>query len=144
MRKWLYVGGKRWTQRQYQKKKRRWWLINKVFLVGNVSKNDEVKMSSTNVEIIEFYIDDIKVKAFNKLAVKCKDLKGLVCADGNISVRDYTNKDGRTYPIQEVLITKIEALEKEEETPKEEHQESISQIKGGNDIIIDPDELPFY
>ena len=117
--------------------------MNKVFLVGNISKNNEVKMSSTNVEIIEFYIDDIKVKAFNKLAVKCKDLKGLVCADGNISVRDYTNKDGKTYPIQEVLITKIEALEKEE-TPKGEQQESISQIKGGNNIVIDPDELPFY
>lgn len=121
--------------------------MNKVILIGNVNNNNEIKMSANNLEIMEFSIDEIKVKAFGKLAVKCKDLKGLVCADGNISVRDYTNKDGKTYPIQEVLVNKIESLDKnEEEIPKEETKETNTNDKweSAREIVIDPDELPFY
>ena len=116
--------------------------MNKVFLVGNVNNNEEVKMSANNLEILEFSIDDIKVKAFGKLAVKAKDLKGLVYAEGSISLRDYTNKDNKTYKIQDISINKIESLLQVNE--KEEAKAKIDNWGSAKDIEISPEELPFY
>lgn len=132
--------------------------MNKVFLVGNINNNNEIKMSNNNnLEIIEFNIDDIKVKGFGKLAVKAKDLSGLVYAEGTISVRDYTNKDGKTYPIQDIAINKIESLMQvsEKEEAKAIAQNSINTWESAKDMEINPDdyfktddispdELPFY
>lgn len=132
--------------------------MNKVFLVGNINNNNEIKMSNNNnLEIIEFNIDDIKVKGFGKLAVKAKDLSGLVYAEGTISVRDYTNKDGKTYPIQDIAINKIESLMQvsEKEEAKAIAQNSINTWESAKDMEInpddyfnkneiDPEELPFY
>lgn len=114
--------------------------MNKILLVGSIKDNDEIKMSSNNLEILEFSIDDIKVKAFGKLAVKAKDLKGLVYAEGSVSVRDYTNKEGKTFPIQDIAINKIDSLEQEKEDIKEE----TTKWESAKEIVIDPDELPFY
>lgn len=120
--------------------------MNKLLIVGHINNNNEVKMSTNNLEILEFMIDDIKVKAFGKLAVKAKDLKGLVYAEGTISVRDYTNKDGKTYPIQDIAINKIETLEQvsdKEETQAIVHN-TINNWESAKEVVIDPDELPFY
>lgn len=115
--------------------------MNKIFLVGNINNNEEIKMSANNLEIIEFSIDDIKVKAFGKLAVKAKDLSGLVYAEGSISLRDYTNKDGKTYKIQDISINKIDSLM---QVSEKEETKSVDNWDSAKDIVIDPDELPFY
>lgn len=122
--------------------------MNKVILIGNIQNSNEIKMSGNNLEILEFMIDDIKVKGFGKLAVKAKELKGLVCAEGTISVRDYTNKDGKTYPIQDIAINKIDSLI-EENKPKADNWGSPKDIKIEPDEYfkendISPEELPFY
>lgn len=120
--------------------------MNKILLVGTIKDNDEIKMSSNNLEILEFSIDDIKVKTFGKLAVKAKDLEGLVYAEGSISLRDYTNKDGKTYKIQDIAISKIESLmqvSKKEESQALVHN-NINNWESPKEIVIDPDELPFY
>lgn len=112
--------------------------MNKILLVGHIDSSNEIKMSTNNLEILEFMIDDIKVKAFGKLAVKAKDLKGLVYAEGSVSVRDYTNKDGKTFPIQDIAINKIDSLEQEKD------KEETTKWESAKEIVIDPDELPFY
>lgn len=125
--------------------------MNKILLVGNIENNNEIKMSASNLEILEFMIDDIKVKGFGKLAVKAKDLKGLVYAEGTISVRDYTNKDGRTYPIQDISINKIESLlqvNEKEEVKATNNWDSPKEMKIDPDdffnVDVSPEELPFY
>ena len=121
--------------------------MNKVLLVGNISNNNEIKMSgNNNLEIIEFNIDDIKVKTFGKLAVKTKELNGLVYAEGNVSNRDYTTKDGRTIKIQDIAISKIESLKQVSEKEEKQGivQNNINTWESAKDIVIDPDELPFY
>lgn len=120
--------------------------MNKVFLIGNIDNKEELKMSNDNLEILNFSIDEIKVKGFGKLAVKAKGLNGLVYAEGTISLRDYTNKDGKVVKIQDIAINKIESLmqvtEREEE--KAIAQNSINNWESAKEIVIDPDELPFY
>ena len=127
--------------------------MKKVILIGTIDSSNELKMSQKNLEILEYTIDDIKVKSFGKLAVKAKDLKGLVVADGSIQVRPYTNQEGKTYNIQEILISSIEALEVKEADAKEVDNFDIkpedfssgkSSIPAAKEIEIDPDELPFY
>jgi len=127
--------------------------MKKVILIGTIDNSNELKMSQKNLEILEYTIDDIKVKSFGKLAVKAKDLKGLVVADGSIQVRPYTNQEGKTYNIQEILISSIEALEVKETDAKEVDNFDIkpedfssgkSSIPAAKEIEIDPEELPFY
>ena len=120
--------------------------MNKIFIVGNIDNNTEIKMSGNNLEILEFTIDEIKVKTFGKLAVKAKDLKGLVYAEGSISIRDYTNKEGKTFKIQDIAISKLESLLQvtEKQETQAIAQNSITNWDSFKDVEIDDSELPFY
>ena len=121
--------------------------MKKVILVGNIENNTEIMMSKNNLEIIEYKIDGVKVKSFGKVATTAKSLSGIVVGDGTIDLRDYTNKDGKTYPIQEILINKIEGLE---EQPKDNFDIKPSDFAPGKTTIepkqmeFDEEELPFY
>ena len=122
--------------------------MKKVIIVGKIENNTEIKMTDKNLEILEYTIDDVKVKSFSKVAQTAKSLSGIVVADGTIQNRDYTNKEGKTFKIQEVLINKIEGLE---EQPKDNFDIKPSDFSSGEtkipsakEIEIDPDELPFY
>lgn len=105
--------------------------MNKVILIGTLNNTNEIKMSNNNLEILDFMIEGIKVKAFGELATKIKSLKGIVYGEGNLKLRDYTNKEGKTFPIQEIVISKLEEVQPDK-------WESAKEVK------IDPDELPFY
>lgn len=105
--------------------------MNKVILIGTLNNTNEIKMSNNNLEILDFMIEGIKVKAFGELATKIKSLKGIVYGEGNLKLRDYTNKEGKTFPIQEIVINKVEEVQPDK-------WESAKEVK------IDPDELPFY
>lgn len=107
--------------------------MNKVILVGQLNNTNEVKMSNNNLEILEFLIEGIKVKSFGELATKVKSMQPtLVYAEGQIKLKDYTNKEGKTFPIQELIINRVEPIE---------HQEKWGSAK---EVVIDPDDLPFY
>lgn len=89
-------------------------------------------MSNNNLEILDFMIEGIKVKAFGEIATKIKSLKpSVVYGEGIIKLRDYTNKDGKTFPIQEIVINKIEEIQ-------------LDKWESAKEVKIDPDELPFY
>ena len=105
--------------------------MNNVIICGTLNNTDEIKMSTNNLEILEFKVEGIKCKAFGKLANDIKNMKGQVIVSGEINLKDYTNKDGRTYPIQEIVI-------------KRAKQKSVDQIESPKDIPIDEKELPFY
>lgn len=108
--------------------------MNNVILIGLLNNSEELKMfGDSNTEILEFKVEGIKCKAFGKLAIEIKNMKGMVVVNGEITLRDYTNKEGRTYPIQEIVAKKIKSLEK-----------PVDKIESPKDVVIDPDELPFY
>lgn len=116
--------------------------MKKVIIVGKIENNTEIKVTDKNLEIIEYTIDGLKVKSFGKVAEQAKSLSGIVTADGTIQMRDYTNKEGKTYRIQETLINKIEGLE---EQPKDNFdKKSNFDLPGAKEIEIEPEELPFY
>ncbi len=104
--------------------------MNNVIICGTLNNTDEIKMYK-DLEVLEFKVEGIKCKAFGKLANEIKNMKGMVIVSGEINLRDYTNKDGRTYPIQEIVI-------------KRAKQKSVDQIESPKDIPIDEKELPFY
>ena len=105
--------------------------MNNVIICGTLNNTEEIKMSTNNLEILEFKVEGIKCKAFGKTANEIKNMKGQVIVSGEIVLRDYTNKDGRTYPIQEIVI-------------KRTKQNSIDKISSPKDIQVDDRELPFY
>lgn len=105
--------------------------MNNVIICGTLNNTEEIKMSTNNLEILEFKVEGIKCKAFGKLANDIKNMKGQVIVSGEIVLRDYTNKDGRTYPIQEIVI-------------KRAKQKSVDNFESAKDITIPPEELPFY
>lgn len=104
--------------------------MNNVIICGTLNNTDEIKMYK-DLEVLEFKVEGIKCKAFGKLANEIKNMKGMVIVSGEINLKDYTNKDGRTYPIQEIVI-------------KRAKQKSLDQIESPKDIPIDEKELPFY
>lgn len=106
--------------------------MNKVILVGRLNNTNEVKMSNNNLEILDIMIEGIKAKVFGELVAKVKNMYGLVYAEGSLKLRDYTNKEGKTFPIQELIINRVEPIE---------HQEKWGSAK---EVVIDPDDLPFY
>lgn len=104
--------------------------MNNVIICGTLNNTEEIKMYK-DLEVLEFKVEGIKCKAFGKLANEIKNMKGMVIVSGEINLKDYTNKDGRTYPIQEIVI-------------KRAKQKSVDQIESPKDIPIDEKELPFY
>lgn len=124
--------------------------MKKVILVGLIDNSGEVKMSQNNLEILEYMIDDIKVKSFGKVVEEVKKKNGLVIADGTIQVREYTNKDGKTYNIQEIIINKVESIKSKEEdnfekeiTPSD-FEPGASKLPSPKDMTFDEDDYPFY
>ena len=104
--------------------------MNNVIICGTLNNTEEIKMYK-DLEVLEFKVEGIKCKAFGKLANEIKNMKGMVIVSGEINLKDYTNKDGRTYPIQEIVI-------------KRAKQKSVDNFESAKDITIPPEELPFY
>ena len=109
--------------------------MNKVILIGQLNNTSELKITNNHLEILEFLIEGIKVKAFGELAKKIKEMKpNIVYGEGQIKLKDFTNKEGKTYPIQEIIINRVEEIGKK----------AIDNWESAKQVVIDPDELPFY
>ena len=109
--------------------------MNKVILIGQLNNTNELKMTTNHLEILEILVEGIKCKAFGETAKKIKEMKPtIVYAEGQLKLKDYTNKEGKTFPIQEVVINKLEPIEKK----------PIDRWESGKEVVIDPDDLPFY
>ena len=124
--------------------------MKKVIIIGKIDNSGEVKMTQNNLEILEYTIDDIKVKSFGKVVEEVKKKNGIVIADGTIQAREYTNKDGKTFNIQEVIINKVESIKTnevdnfEKDVKPSDFDSGETKLPGAKDIEIDPEELPFY
>lgn len=126
--------------------------MKKVLLVGIIDNSGEVKVSQNNLEILEYKIDDIKVKSFGKVVEEVKKKSGLVIADGTIQVREYTNQEGKTYNIQDIVISKVESIKTKEEeidnfekdVKPSDFEPGASKLPSPQQMTFDEDDYPFY
>lgn len=105
--------------------------LNKVQLIGNITRDPELKYTGTGVAVCTFTIatnrnwttdtgekkeeaDFTRVVAWNKLAEICGQLlkKGRkVYVEGRLSTRSYQDKDGQTRYVTEVVISDMILLD---------------------------------
>ncbi len=118
--------------------------MNKAFLIGRLTKDPELRYSSSNAAIANFTVaisrqytnqqgqketDFINVVAFQKQAENIKKYitKGsLVAVDGRIQTRNYEDKDGKRVYITEVVADRVQFLD------------SKNSQSGGNNIELTP------
>ena len=109
--------------------------LNKVQLIGNLTKDPELKYTPTGVAVATFTVatnrswttdtgekkdeaDFNRVVAWNKLAEICGQLlkKGRkVYVEGRLSTRSYQDKDGQTRYVTEVVISDMILLDSKRE-----------------------------
>lgn len=129
--------------------------INKVVLIGRLTKDVELKATPSGSEVCSFSlaVEDYNGKesvvyfigcvAWNQTAkfvtTYCK--KGaLIAVDGKLQTRSYDRKDGTKAYVTEVVCANVQLLQSK---PKEEKQET-SDVKE-DDIMpsFEDDDLPF-
>ena len=130
--------------------------MNKVVLIGNLTKDPDVRTTSGGASVTTLSIavnrrfkdksgervtDYFRVVAWNKLADICGKylVKGSkVSVSGELQTKDYEAKDGTKRYVTEILADEVEFL-----TPKSDRNQSVDDI-GFTDITGDEGEgFPF-
>lgn len=139
-------------------------MINRVILIGRLTRDPELKYTSTGYPVASFTLavdrgftnkqgereaDFIPVVVWNKLAENCSKYlaKGrLVGVEGKLQVRSYEAKDGGRRYVTEVIADMVQFLEKKS-------SEAGKQVEQYDDGLLDPfgeeekevnfDEVPF-
>lgn len=129
--------------------------INKVVLIGRLTKDVELKATPSGSEVCNFSlaVDDyngkenvayfIECVAWNQTAkfvtTYCK--KGaLIAVDGKLQTRSYDRKDGTKVYVTEVVCATVQSLQSK---PKEEKQETQVEYNQNNLDEVDFSDLPF-
>lgn len=138
--------------------------MNKVFIIGNLTRDPELRTTQTGVSVCSFTVavnrrktqnaeagqpeaDFYRVSAWRQLAETCKQYlaKGRkVAVVGSLSLSHFTDKDGVQRSGLEVQADEVEFL-----TPRNEGGDFKStstpsaQESGGGFVRLDEDELPF-
>lgn len=103
--------------------------MNKAFLIGRLTRDPELRYSSSNTPIVNFSIavdrqftnkdgqretDFIRIVAYNKQAENIKKYltKGsLVAVDGRIQTGSYDDKDGKRVYTTDIVADRVQFLE---------------------------------
>lgn len=144
--------------------------MNKVFLIGRLTREPELRYTESNIPVAMFTLavnrsftnndgdreaDFINIVVWNKKAENAKNYlnKGSrVAIDGRIQTRSYDNQNGQRRYITEVVANQVEFLESKKESnvndedinSNDKQQEEVNPFaEFGEQISIDPDELPF-
>ena len=129
--------------------------MNKVFLIGNLSKDVDLRTTQSGKAVATFSIavnrrfkgrdgerqtDFFPVIAWNQLGEMCGKYltKGKkVAVVGELQTRSYEDKQGVKRYVTEIVADEVEFL-----SPKEAPQESAQEAQGGF-VDIEDDHLPF-
>lgn len=141
--------------------------MNKVFLVGNLARDPEVRYTQTGKAVASFSIavnrfsgsagsgqstaDFIPIVAWDKLAEICGNnlIKGRkILVEGRMQVRNYEGKDGMKRYVTEVIAQNIEFMDSRQSRPADEPgmpaaaPNSNSANAFGSEVFPD-EEIPF-
>ena len=132
-------------------------MLNKVILIGNVTKDVEIKSTANGKHVVTntiavtrsfknadgTYADFINFVAYGVIADFLSNYakKGTrIAISGSWNTRTFQDNNGKTQYVNECLVTDVDIL-----TPKEKEQAKV-ETKNENDNpfnIDDPYELPF-
>ena len=131
--------------------------MNKIFLIGNLTRDPELNVVSTGVSVCRFSIavtrrfassdgnretDFINIVAWRGLADTCgkylkKGNKVAIC--GNLPTRSYENKEGVKVNVFEVVADEVEFLtSKAQAEAQVEKDDQVAELQP-----IEDDDLPF-
>lgn len=137
--------------------------MNKVILVGRLTKDIEVRYTQTGKAVARFILavnrrvskdkekqqaDFIPIIIWNKLAEVCSKYltKGSqILVEGHLQIRDYVAQDGKKHYIAEVIAQELEFMGSKVIAGNEQLQsqeQNISQEKITQDTATD-EEIPF-
>lgn len=140
--------------------------MNKIFLIGNAGKDPECRTFEGGTKVANFSLATTKhftkngtkestttwhnIVCFLKLADLAESYihKGdQVCIEGEVNIRDYTDKDGNKRQSYEVVANNIELLgSKKAEAPPSDFDRppaKLDQQPDREDTATDTDGLPF-
>ena len=132
--------------------------MNKVFLIGNLSKEPELSKTPSGVAVCKFPIavqrdytdsdgnksaDFFTIVVWRGRAENCgKYLKkgNKVAIVGSLQTRSYEDKDGVKRNVTEIIASEVEFL-----TPKQQEEASVMSMNRGRPQLdpIDDNQLPF-
>lgn len=138
--------------------------MNSVELVGNLTRDPELRYTKENVPVASFNIainrinegvDFIPIKVFNKQAENCKKylIKGSkVAIEGSIRTGNYEKEDGTKVYVTEIVANRVHFLSSNtnnqstqkviEKEPKNDLDDEVF-AQFGNSIEIDDDGIAF-
>lgn len=119
--------------------------LNRITLVGRLTRDPELRTTSTGKDVVEFSIavnkrikpadgadaDFFRVKAWGQTASYVGEYIGrgrMVSVDGRLESRKYTDKDGNNREIVEIVADNVNALDRPREDA-EPRQESRGKAK---------------
>lgn len=137
--------------------------MNKVMLIGRLTREPEIKATSTGKTVAAFTLavnrrkkedpaDFIQCKAFDKTAevVQKYCQKGKqVCVLGRIQTGSYENKEGRKIYTTDIMVDELELLGSKSDAPAQEAPKAAPAPKADDDGFLQveldslDDELPF-
>ena len=140
-------------------------MINKVILEGRIAKPFDLRKTSSGASVVNFSIaservhkqsekevDYINCVAWNKVADnlnKFCDKGSLLSVVGRLQTRSYSNTNGQTIYVTEILCEEIHFLGRKTDIEKnKQHQVEQQQLKNDFDSAFDnfdiqPDDLQF-
>ena len=143
--------------------------MNKVILIGKLTKDIELRYSQSNVAIAQFnlavkrdfknsneeyetdFINCVAYKNSAELLDKYCSKGSLIAIEGRIQTRNYDGKDGKKIYVTEVITSNIQFLNnKKETTPvekiekkEEDHYTDLGNSINADEIILTSEDLPF-
>ena len=138
--------------------------MNKAFLIGRLTRDPELRYSSTNTPIVNFSIavdrqftnkegqretDFIRIVAYNKQAENIKKYitKGsLVAIDGRIQTGSYDDKDGKRVYTTDIIADRVQFLsnksgntnnEEDNLSPSDFQNTDVKETNVSDDVFAD-------
>ena len=139
-------------------------MINRVVLVGRITKDPDLRKTQSGVSVVSFTIacnrrvpsqgqdaDFINCVAWNKTAdfmaqyVKKGALLGL---EGRIQTRNYDDRDGKRVYVTEVVADSVQFLESKKQAESVQNESYTAPVMQNNECAdyasdIETDDLPF-
>jgi single-strand DNA-binding protein len=131
--------------------------MNVVALVGRLTKDPELRYTSTGTAVTSFTLavddpyakgdkkaDFLNIVTWKQTAEACANYlkKGRMCAvEGRMSTRNYDNNEGKKVYVTEVVANNVRFLEKAEGSQQRDN--TPPPLEDGKPIDISDDDLPF-
>lgn len=140
-----------------ERKKERKKEMNKVILIGNLTKDPETKVTSNDIPVTTFSIavtrrsnkentDFFNIVTWRGLAENCGRFlaKGRkVAVIGELQTRTYEGNDGNKRYVTEIVAEEVEFLTPKTSTAMPENLDNESLEKSGFEVTEEDEDLPF-